>query len=55
MLHAIIEIVIGWFIMEKVPSLVNSTKSLTSLIKIIGVIFIIFGIVGLITALAHLL
>ena len=47
MIGAIIEIVIGWFLIEKVSSIVGAYGILSTVIKIIGVIVLIGGLVSL--------
>lgn len=47
MFSAIIEIIVGWFVMDQVPSLVNAKGSLASVIKLVGVIILIGGFVHL--------
>lgn len=47
MIGAIIEIIIGWFLLDKVPSIVGASGLLATVIKIIGVIVLIGGFVSL--------
>lgn len=48
MVGSIIEIIIGWFLVNKVPSMVDAKGMLATIIKIVGVIFIIGGFVSLV-------
>lgn len=47
MIGAIIEIVIGWFLIDKVPGIVGARGLLATVIKIIGVLALIGGFVSL--------
>lgn len=47
MIGAIIEIVIGWFLIDKVPDIVGARGLLATVIKIIGVLVLIGGFVSL--------
>lgn len=53
MVGSIIEIIIGWFLVDKVPSFVGAKDMLATIIKIIGVIFLIGGFVSLIRYFIH--
>lgn len=51
MITAIITILIGWFVLEKVPSIVSARGTLSTIIKLVGVIICIAGFVDLAHAL----
>jgi len=51
MVTAIITILIGWFVYEKVPTLVSATGVLATIIKLVGVVICIAGFVDLAHAL----
>lgn len=54
MIKCLIEIAIGWFVFEKLPELVNASRTLSSLIKIVGVVICIAGGIGLLRSLGSL-
>lgn len=48
MIGIIIEIEIGWFVLEKMPAIVGAGGLLATVIKIIGVLLLIGGFVSLV-------
>ncbi len=48
MVNSIIELVIGWFLIDKVPSMVGASGTLATIIKLVGVVFLISGFVHLV-------
>ncbi len=48
MIGILIEIMIGWFVLEKMPAIVGASGLLSTVIKIIGVVVLIGGFVSLI-------
>ncbi len=50
LIWAIVWIIIGWFIFDRVPSMVNATGTLSTVIKIIGIIVMIGGVLDLVGA-----
>ena len=51
MVTAIITILIGWFVYEKVPTLVSARGTLATIIKLVGIVICIAGFVDLAHAL----
>lgn len=47
MIGAIIKIVIGWFLIDKVPGIVGAKGLFCTVIKVVGVLVLISGFVGL--------
>lgn len=48
MIGIIIEIAIGWFVLEKMPAIVGASGLLATVIKIVGVLLLIGGFVSLV-------
>lgn len=53
MIGSIIEICIGWFVLEKMPNVVGAKGLLATIIKIVGVCFLIGGVVSLLRCLVY--
>ena len=51
MITAFITILIGWFVYEKVPTIVSARGSLATIIKLVGIVICIAGCVDLAYAL----
>ena len=48
LISSIIKIIIGWFVLEKMPGVVGAKDLLATIIKIIGVIVLISGLIDII-------
>lgn len=51
---SIIEIIIGWFVLEKMPSVVDAKGTLATIIKIVGVLILIHGLIAFVVSILHI-